>query len=159
MTYLVAAGLVVCSLGVVACGGGRNVEIDPNRDVGGTRWNATIAPSPQMAGALQVRGMGWMGTRDGDSSRTRAFVSIANAVPGGEHPWHVRVGRCGSDRGIFGPAEAYKPLRVGGNGRAESTADVPVMVPRSGEYFISVHASANNLRTIIACGNLAPPSR
>lgn len=159
MTNPAAAGLVVVTLGLAACGGGRNVEINPNRENVGTRWNATISTSPQMAGALQVKGTGWMGMRNGDSTRTRASASIENAVPGGEHPWHVHVGRCGNDRGIFGPADAYQPLRVGGNGRAESTADLPVMLPSSGEYFINVHASANNLRTIIACGNLAPPSR
>jgi hypothetical protein len=159
MAYLAAAGLAIISLGVAACGGGRNVEINPNQEQIGTRWNATIATAPQMAGALQVKGTGWMGMRDGDSTRTRAFASIENAVPGGEHPWHVHAGRCGNDRGIFGPADAYPPLRVGGNGRAESRADIPVMVPRFGDYFISVHASANNLRTVIACGNLAPPSR
>ena len=159
MAHLAAAGLVVLSFSVVACGRGRSVEINPNREVVGSRWNATISTSPQMAGALQVKGTGWMTMREGDSTRTRAYVTIENAVPGGEHPWHVHVGRCGSDRGIYGPADAYRPLRVGGNGRAESTADVPVPVPTSGEYFINVHASVNNLRTVIACGNMAPPSR
>jgi hypothetical protein len=30
-------------------------------------------------------------------------------------------------------------------------------MPTSGQYYINVHASANNMATIIACGNLAPP--
>jgi hypothetical protein len=135
------------------------VEIDPNQEMIGTRWNATLATSSQLAGAVQVKGMGWMAGDDRDNARTRAFAAIENAVPGGEHPWHVHLGRCGSDRGIFGPAKAYDPLRVGGDGRAEASAVLPVPVPTSGEYFINIHASVNNMRTILACGNLAPPSR
>ena len=57
------------------------------------------------------------------------------------------------------PPGAYKPLEVGGNGRAESDAELSVPFPVAGQYFINVHASRNNMSTIIACGNLAPPSR
>jgi hypothetical protein len=63
------------------------------------------------------------------------------------------------DRGILGPAKSYPSLRVDGKGRAEARAELPVPVPSGGEYFINVHASVNNMRTILACGNLAPPSR
>ena len=90
--------------------------------------------------------------------QTEAYVSIENAAPGGQHPWHVHVGQCGQDRGIFGPADAYPILKVGGNGKADATAKVPVPMPRQGQYFINVHASATNMGTIVACGNLAPPA-
>jgi hypothetical protein len=100
-----------------------------------------------------------MGASDEDSLRVRAHVSITNAVPGGRHPWHVHLGRCGNDEGILGPAEAYDPLSVGDNGEAESTAELDIPVPRQGQYFITVHASANTMGTTLACGNLAPPSR
>ena len=97
-----SAGLAVLTLGVAACGGGPKTQIDPNREVVGTRWNAIIATSPGLVGALQVKGTGWMAQKDRDSTQTRAYVAIENAVPGGEHPWHVHVGRCGNDRGIPG---------------------------------------------------------
>jgi hypothetical protein len=156
MTRSWAMGLVLAALGSAACGGGSRVEIDPNREMVGTRWNAILATPSQLAGAVQVKGMGWMA---GDTVKTRAFASIENSVPGGEHPWHVHLGRCGADRGIFGPADAYDPLRVEGEGDAEATAELPVPVPTSGEYFINVHASVNNMGTILACGNLASPGR
>jgi hypothetical protein len=153
------AALLAFSLSAAACGGGRGVEIDPNRELVGSRWNATLATPNQLAGAVQVKGTGWMAGEEGDTSRTRAFVALQNAVPGGEHPWHVHLGQCGNDRGILGPADAYEPLRVGGNGEAEASAELPLAVPVSGQYFVNVHASRNNMGTIIACGNLAPPSR
>jgi len=159
MTLSRTIGLMLGTLGLVACGGGRSVEINPQDAVVGSRWNATLATPAQLVGASQVRGTAWMGQRDRDSSRTRASVSIENAVPGGRHPWHVHVGQCGSNGGILGPANAYRPLDVGGNGRAESVAELPVPLPASGQYFVNVHASPNNLGTIIACGNLAPPIR
>ncbi|MBA3319033.1 MAG: CHRD domain-containing protein [Gemmatimonadales bacterium] len=153
------AGLVVCTLGLLACGGGRAVEINPRNPGVASRWNATLATPAQLAGASQVRGTGWIEQSDDDSTESRASVSIENAVPGGKHPWHIHLGQCGADRGILGPPDAYEPLEVGGNGRAESTAEIPLPLPTAGQYYVNVHASANNMGTTIACGNLAPPSR
>lgn len=160
MRIPIAAGLVATSLALAACGGGRAVEMDPQQQMMGNRWNATLATPRGMEGVASVKGIGWMGSADDDdSSRTEAHVSISNAVPGGRHPWHVHRGRCGNDQGIFGPAEDYEPLEVGGNGQAQSTAELDVPTPLTGQYFINVHASPNNMGTIVACGNLAPPVR
>jgi hypothetical protein len=159
MRYSAAAALLAFALVGAACGGRRGVEIDPDRELVGTRWNAILATPTQLAGAVQVKGAGWMAGEENDTTETRAFVAIQNAVPGGEHPWHVHLGQCGSDRGILGPPGAYEPLKVGGNGEAQESAELPVPVPIAGQYFINVHASRNNMGTIVACGNLAPPSR
>ena len=87
-----------------------------------------------------------MGPDEKNADRTQAQVSLSNAVPGGVHPWHVHRGRCGADQGIFGPPDAYKPLKVGGNGRASSEAELSVPTPKTGEFFVNVHASAKNMR-------------
>ena len=158
MTHSGAAILLGLALAAGACGG-KNVEIDPESEMVGTRWNATLATPTQLAGAVQVKGTGWMSGEKDDATETRAFVLIQNAVPGGEYPWHVHLGQCGNDRGIFGAAGAYEPLRVGSSGQAQETAELQVPAPVAGQYFINVHASRNNMGTIIACGNLAPPSR
>jgi hypothetical protein len=146
------------AMAAAACGG-KNVEIDPDQELVGTRWNATLATPTNLAGAVQVKGSGWMAGEKGGTTKTRAFVSIQNAVPGGEHPWHVHLGQCGTDLGIFGPADAYGPLQVGSGGQAQESAELSLPVPVAGQYFINVHASRNNMGTIVACGNLAPPSR
>jgi hypothetical protein len=159
MRIPIATGLAAMSLTLAACGGGPSVEINPQQQMVGSRWNATLATPAAMEGIASVKGSGWMGPADDDSSRTMAHVSITNAVPGGRHPWHVHLGRCGSDQGIFGSAGDYEPLSVGDDGKAESTAELNVPVPRDGQYFINVHASTNNMRTIVACGNLAAPLR
>jgi hypothetical protein len=159
MRTSIAAALGLSALALASCGGRRAVELNPEQDMVSSRWNATLATPAELAGATQVRGRAWMGVSRKDSAETEASVSIANAAPGGVHPWHVHIGRCGADQGILGPPDAYEPLKVDNDGRAEATAKLALPAPRSGQYFVNVHASADNMRTIIACGNLAPPVR
>ena len=142
-----------------ACGGRQAVEINPDAQSLATSWNGTLSSPPGLAGVSDIRGQGWMAADQKDQDRTRAHVDISNAVPGGQHPWHVHRGQCGADQGILGSADAYKPLKVEGNGKAGQTAVLAMPLPRSGNYFINVHASSKNMSTIVACGNLAPPSR
>lgn len=155
---LVSVGMSAVVLALASCGGGRAAQIDPRQLGIGDRWNGTLATTAEMIGAVQAHGTGWMAAAE-DQSRSVAGVSLQNATPGGEHPWHVHVGRCGSNGSIVGDPSSYRPLKVGGNGRAEQTATLNLPLPRSGEYYINVHASATNLGTVIACGNLAPPAR
>jgi hypothetical protein len=144
---------------LVACGGRQPVEINANAISVAARWNGTLSSPPGLAGVSDIRGSGWMAADPKEQGQTRAQVDIANAVPGGKHPWHVHRGQCGQDQGILGAADAYKPLKVEGNGKASESAVLSIPLPRGGSYFINVHASAQNLSTIIACGNLAPPAR
>jgi hypothetical protein len=155
----IVAGLIVSAVTLASCGGRQAVEINPDAQSIGTRWNGTLSTPAELVGALQVRGQAWMGGDERNSDETRAQAQISNAPPGGKHPWHVHRGRCGSDQGILGPADRYDPLEVGGDGRATSTVTLPLPVPKTGQFFVNVHASATNMKTIVACGNLAPPAR
>lgn len=154
-----AVTLLLLPIAGASCGGRQAVEINPNTQSVATRWNGTLSTAPEMVGVVQLRGSAWMGADEKNQDRARARVEISNAVPGAVHPWHVHRGQCGSDRGIFGPEDAYKELKVGGNGRASSEAVLPVPSPKTGDYSVNVHASARNMGTIVACGNLAPPAR
>jgi hypothetical protein len=144
---------------LAACGGHRQLEMDPEGELVASRWNATLSTPAALAGAMQVRGRGWWGAQRGEPTRSQAHVEITNAVPGGDHPWHVHQGQCGSNGPIVGSADAYRSLEVDKDGKASATADLALPMPRTGQYHVNVHASANNLGTIIACGNLAPPVR
>jgi hypothetical protein len=153
------AGLIASGLLLGSCGGHQAVQITPNTEAIATRWNGTLATPTELAGIVAISGSAWMAPDTKNADRSQAHVDISNAVPGGVHPWHVHRGRCGTDQGILGPPDAYNPLKVEGNGRASSTASLPVAFPRTGEFFVSIHASSKNLRTVVACGNLAPPAR
>lgn len=158
MKARILAGLIV-SVALASCGGRQPVEINPDAQSTATRWNGALSAPPELTGVSDIRGQAWMAADVKDSDKIRAHVQISNAVPGGVHPWHVHRGHCGSDQGILGPADAYRPLTVEGNGRAVSDAQLSLPLPKTGDFFVNVHASARNLKTIVACGNLAPPAR
>lgn len=132
------------------------VEISDSNPSYGSRWNATLATPSALVGALDVHGTAWMAPVGG---RTVASVTMSNAAPGGVHPWHVHQGQCGSNGAIVGPTDAYPPLNVQSDGTATAQASLDMPLPSSGDYHVNVHASSDNMGTIIACGNLAPPSR
>lgn len=125
-----------------------------------SRWHANLASPGALAGAVQMNGSASMAPSR-DSTSTNISLSLANASPGGLHPWAVHFGRCGTglDEGVFGPSETYQALKVESNGEATGTATVKLQTPESGNYFVVVHASAANVETIVACGNLAPPTQ
>jgi hypothetical protein len=159
MKARIVAGLILSAATVSSCGGRQAVEINPSSQPVATRWNGTLSTSPELVGVVQVRGSAWMGPDEKNQDRARTRVDLSNAVPGAVHPWHIHRGQCGSDQGILGPADAYDPLKVGGNGRATSEAVLPIPAPKTGNYFVNIHASARNMKTIVACGNLASPAR
>jgi hypothetical protein len=123
-----------------------------------TRWSGTLESPANLAGAVHMKGSATM-TPGSNGQNTRVMVNLSNASPGGVHPWQVRRGRCGSDEGVLGRAEEYKALKVDDYGRADESATLPIMMPSGGAFYVSVGASASNPETIVACGNLAPPSR
>ncbi|MFL5402179.1 MAG: hypothetical protein ACJ8BF_05110 [Gemmatimonadales bacterium] len=159
MNTRTVAGLILSGMALASCGGRQSVAINPDTQPVASRWNGVLATPPELGGIVDIHGQGWMGPDAKEPDHTVAHVDISNAVPGAQHPWHVHRGHCGSDQGIFGPADAYPPLKVEGNGRAGATANLPLATPKTGDFFLNVHASSKNMKSIVACGNLAPPAR
>jgi hypothetical protein len=129
------------------------------RDVNvNARWTGTLASPAALAGAVQMRGSATM-TPGSSAERTSVVIDLSNAAPGGLHPWQLRRGLCGQDDGIVGAGELYRPLKVDEQGRAAADITVPMIMPTEGRYHVSIAASVANPDVIVACGNLAPPSR
>lgn len=134
------------------------VEVDPKNARLRNLWNATLATPAELAGAIQMRGSATMGPIS-DSAETRVTLTLANATPGGTHPWEVHQGQCGgTDGGMVGSSDAYEPVKVDSDGRARESADLKIAFPESGDYFVEVYAAASNRETVVACGNFAPPT-
>jgi len=157
--------VAVAILAAAACNPFRNpIKQDPvvavsAHDVNANaRWNGTLVSPANLAGAVQMQGTASM-TPGLHSNDTRIALDLSNATPGGVHPWQIHQGQCGSDMGVFGSASDYPALKVGDNGVASANATISRMMPSDGSYYASVGASAANPETIVACGNLAPPSR
>jgi hypothetical protein len=135
------------------------VQVSASDPALNTRWHANLASPGSLAGAVQMSGSASMAP--GENGSTTITINLANASPGGLHPWAAHWGQCGSGfgGGVLGTNEAYRPLTVGSDGQATATVTVPLETPRTGRYFVVVRASAANYDTIVACGNLAPPTR
>jgi hypothetical protein len=133
------------------------VEVSTKDENLNSRWHANLATPAELAGAVQMNGSASMApaTRTGN---TTVVLDIANATPGGLHPWQLHRGQCGADEGVFGNADLYQAAKVGSDGHAKSLANVPLSTPTRGSYFVIVRASAANNAMTVACGNLAPPT-
>lgn len=153
-----------CSvLALAACnpfGRSNAVQMDARDATLNTRWHATLASPATLAGAVQMNGSASMAP-SADSTMTIVTIDLANAAPGGLHPWEARRGECGAptNSAAFGAADAYAPLEVDSDGRAHARAEVQFPTPANGRYFVVVHASQANSRTVVACGNMAAPTR
>jgi hypothetical protein len=133
------------------------VEVSTKDENLNSRWHATLATPAELAGAVQMNGSASMapGTKTGN---TTVSLDLANATPGGLHPWQLHRGQCGADAGVVGSVAAYPAAKVGSDGHATASANLPLDTPTSGSYFVIVTASAANNAMIVACGNLAPPT-
>lgn len=123
-----------------------------------SRWHGTLASPTDLAGAVQMNGTVSMAPGvKGDN--TDVVLVLANATPGGIHPWQLHRGQCGTDEGVVGTKDAYQPATIDRDGHASASATVPFKTPTTGAYFVVVRASAANAETTVACGNLAPPTQ
>ena len=115
----------------------------------GEDWNARLGSTTgsTVSGTTEARS---------GTSGTTATIRIQGASSGSTHPWHIHRGACGSNGPIVGPANAYPHLVVGADGRATATATVAVDIGVGDEddYHVNVHASPQNMGTIVACGDL-----
>jgi hypothetical protein len=152
--------LLAAAFGLTSCNPFRHetaVEVSTKDENLNSRWHANLATPAELAGAVQMNGSASMApaTKTGN---TTVVLDLANATPGGLHPWQLHRGQCGADEGVFGAADLYHAAKVDGDGHAKSSANVPLSTPTTGSYFVIVRASAANNAMTVACGNLAPPT-
>jgi hypothetical protein len=152
--------LAVSAFALASCNPFRHeaaVQVSTKDENLSSRWHANLVTPAELAGAVQMKGSASMapGTKTGN---TTVSLDLANATPGGLHPWQLHLGQCGEDEGVFGNADVYHVAKVGRDGRAKSSANVPIVTPTTGSYFVMVRASVANDAMTVACGNLAPPT-
>jgi len=148
--------MIAGATAVLAAACAQSVRV--NRDANyNTRWHGTLTSPSYLAGAVQITGTASMAPGT-DGKKTTVTVNVTNATPGGLHPWEIHQGQCGSDQGVFGPMDEYKPVKIGGNGKGQADATISLPTPTYGNYFVLLHASPENRETVVACGNLAPPA-
>lgn len=95
----------------------------------------------QPAGMAMVRG-------------TTIQLTFSGDQPGSTRPWHVHKGTCADDEGVVGTTGSYPALSIGQDGRGTAKATLAQPLPATGSYFVAVHASASDMKSGIACGQL-----
>jgi hypothetical protein len=151
---------VAAVLGSVAVGGAWTTSrpgglIEPparhaTQSAQGMKWTATLS---SMNGST-VAGTATLAPATAAGSSV-ASISITGGKAGSVYPWHVHQGKCSPGTGgVYGPGGAYKPVKAGSDGTGTSTANLTVASPASGDYHVNVHASATDMKTIVACGDL-----
>jgi hypothetical protein len=152
--------VAVSALALAACNPFRQqpaVAVSTQDENLNSRWHANLATPAELAGAVQMNGSASMAPGGSDGGTT-VVLDLANATPGGLHPWQLHRGQCGLDQGAVGSADLYRPAKVDNDGHATSSATLPLTTPTTGNYFVTVRASAANNAVTVACGNLAPPT-
>jgi hypothetical protein len=152
--------LVVSAYALTSCNPFRHdpaVTVSAKDENLNSRWHANLASPAELAGAVQMSGSASM-TPGSRSGNTTVLLDLANATPGGLHPWQLHRGQCGADGGMVGTSGAYPVAQVGKDGHAAASASLPFVTPTEGSYFVMVRASAANDAVTVACGNLAPPT-
>ena len=115
----------------------------------GEDWTGSFAATDGLAA---VGGKATVRVLEG---KANASVTIENGPSGATLPWFVHEGKCGEPGAIVGDRYAYRPLQVGSNGQAESSAQLGVGLNEAKNYHVAVHAAPGDAK-IIACAGLTP---
>lgn len=113
-------------------------------------WYATVRGTTNEA----IRGDAIMG-ESSKAGITEVSLSYRGDAATGARPWHVHRGSCAKPGPVFGNGASYKPVMLTGADKYESKAELRIALPDSGDFYVSVHESAANMKTIVACGNMA----
>jgi hypothetical protein len=127
-----------------------NADVDVENPLkSGENWKANITGRGQWTGASGTA------TARVEGDNTLATLVLSGLPQGGPYPWHVHDGTCETGGPIVGDANAYPPLMVGADGRAEANARLlNLKLNEAKKYHVNVHRSPSDLATIIACGEL-----
>jgi hypothetical protein len=119
--------------------------------VPGAQWNAVLDPGVgnSLRGSITF-------VRLDPPGQTRAIISLAGGAPGAILPWHVHYGRCGDDGVIVGSPGSYPPLVLGTTGSLDAVAQLPIELADRTPYFLHVHASPSDMKTVAGCAALVP---
>ena len=88
-------------------------------------------------------------------SGTTVQITLTGDTPGAVRAWHIHKGSCGHDDGIVGDAAVFPTFTVASDGKGVAKATLAAPLPAGTSYFVNVHASATDHKTIVACGALS----
>jgi hypothetical protein len=85
---------------------------------------------------------------------TTTTLQVTGGMSGARHPWHIHRGTCATGGPIVGEPSAYPPIVIGTDGSGQQSAQIQLQLNEAERYHLNVHASATDMSTIVACGDL-----
>lgn len=82
---------------------------------------------------------------------TTVELMLSGDEPGSKRVWHAHKGTCAHDEGMIGHADAYPPLMIGLNGKGRAKVKLDSPLADGSTYFVAVHISATDMKSIVAC--------
>jgi uncharacterized surface protein with fasciclin (FAS1) repeats len=86
----------------------------------------------------------------GDTRNSTVTVLMQGTPAGGKHPMHFHAGNCDSNGDIVVPLNDLD----GTTGTSRTVLNVPYGTIIGGDHYLNVHLSAEDMGTIVACGEV-----
>jgi hypothetical protein len=125
-----------------------------------SRWTANIQSVTQSRGdvaqATRDRSYGSLTWAHGDMS-SLSTVNLVFTYAGQERflSWAIVAGSCGTPSLPIIPLSNFPEINIGGGGRGQITASLPVELPTNGVYHVDIYRSRQQgADALVACGNL-----
>jgi|GEM_PF-1307655 len=148
----------------VACSLPRRVAnaVKPQPDPPQTiRWNGVLFPPTDSLGdtAGGSYGTAWMASASPDKLTSRVRVFLVRVPPAAVFTFHVHLGSCAHDEGMFGSPASYHPMTADSTGTAAGYVVLPLGYPNRGHYAVIVEATDTTTAggPLTFCGPLIAP--
>jgi uncharacterized surface protein with fasciclin (FAS1) repeats len=109
--------------------------------VGVIRYPVSAANDSGITGLVIVKG---------DTRNSTVTVLMQDTPAGGKHPMHFHAGNCDSNGDVVIPLNDLD----GTTGTSRTVVNVPYGAIVGGDHYLNVHLSADDLGTIVACGEV-----
>jgi uncharacterized surface protein with fasciclin (FAS1) repeats len=86
----------------------------------------------------------------GDTRNSTVTVLLQGTPAGGKHPMHFHAGNCDSNGDVVIPLNDVD----GTTGTSRTVVNVPYGTIVGGDHYLNIHASAEDMGTIVACGEV-----
>jgi hypothetical protein len=157
-TLLTVLTLAACNPFVTPYRPDPAVELHREGATMASQWNGALAAPDGRAAAAALTGTA-TATPALDGVGTYVYVSLAGAAPGAAYAWQLRQGACGGAGALVATAGALGALAANDEGRAAGSGTVPLRLSPGAHYHVRVGGTAADSGTVIACGDLTPPTR
>ena len=121
-----------------------------------------FAPTQQRTGSLapteklKAYGTITLSAVDATSRRTRVVLDVSTPFNNATVAWALHPGQCGAASLPVLAVNVFPSIDLGGNGRGHVEGDIPLEMPREGQFHANVYneGGGQQLENVMTCANL-----